>query len=108
MFGQAVIWPCLPKQQCSLTYLSKVLSLGQFYQIGKIGGVLTPKSLALAKNWLSDQETSSFLLILTKSVEPIFQSAEPNLQHTTLEEHCQAGNREKRKLSQPVSVSIAR
>ena len=44
-----------------------------------------PKSQALAKNWLTDQEKASFLIILTKSVEPIFQSAGPNSRHTTLE-----------------------
>ena len=44
-----------------------------------------PKSLASAKNWLNCQEKASFLLILTKSVEPIFQSAGPILRHATLE-----------------------
>ena len=43
------------------------------------GGVLVPKSLALAENWLYCQEKASFVLILTKSVEPIFQSAGPVL-----------------------------
>ena len=38
-----------------------------------------PKSLALVENWLNDQEKASFLFILTKSVEPIFESAGPIL-----------------------------
>ena len=44
-----------------------------------------PKLLALAKNGLNYQEKASFSLILTKSVEPIFQSAGPILRHTALE-----------------------
>ena len=45
-----------------------------------------PKLLALAKNGLNYQEKVSFLLILIKSVEPIFQSAGPISRHTALEE----------------------
>ena len=44
--------------------------------------VLTPKSLALAENC---QEKASFLHILTKPVEPIFQSAGPILRHRASE-----------------------
>ena len=44
-----------------------------------------PKLLALAKNGLNYQEKASFSLILTKSVEPIFQSAGPISRHTALE-----------------------
>ena len=44
-----------------------------------------PKSLTLAENWLNCQEKASFLLILTKYVEPIFQSPGPILRHTALE-----------------------
>ena len=44
-----------------------------------------PKSLALVENWLNCQEKACFLLILTKSVEPIFQSAGPISRHTALE-----------------------
>ena len=51
----------------------------------KIGGVLAPKSLAEAENWLNYKEKASFLLIFTKSVEPIFQTAGPILRHTALE-----------------------
>ena len=36
----------------------------------------------MAENWLNYQEEASFLLILTISVEPIFQSARPMLWHT--------------------------
>ena len=36
-----------------------------------------PKSVALAENWLNCQEQATFLLILKKSVEPIFRSAGP-------------------------------
>ena len=43
-----------------------------------------PKSLALAENGLNDQEKASFLLIFTKSVEPIFQIAGPISRHTAL------------------------
>ena len=50
----------------------------------KIRRVLAPKSLALAENWLNCQEKASFVLI-TKPIEPIFQSAGPILGHTALE-----------------------
>ena len=43
-----------------------------------------PKLLALVKNGLNYQEKASFLLIFTKSVEPIFQSAGPISRHTAL------------------------
>ena len=51
----------------------------------EIGGVLTPKSLSFAENWLHDQGKTSFLLILTKSVETIFQSAGLVLRHVASE-----------------------
>ena len=38
-----------------------------------------------AENWLNYKEKASFLHIRTKSVEPIFQSAGPILQHVALE-----------------------
>ena len=38
----------------------------------------------MSENWLNCQEKASFLLILTKSVEPSFQSAGPISQHTAL------------------------
>ena len=44
-----------------------------------------PKSLALAKIWLNYQEKASFSLILTKSIGPIFESAEPMERHRALE-----------------------
>ena len=54
-----------------------------------------PKSLDLAKNWLkyhlfldtlaNYQEKASFLLILTKSFEPIFKIAGQILRHMALE-----------------------
>ena len=44
-----------------------------------------PQSLALIENWLNCQEKASFLLILTKPVEPVLQSVGPILQHTALE-----------------------
>ena len=44
-----------------------------------------PKSLTLAENWLNCQEKASFLLILSESVEPIFQSVGPISRHTALE-----------------------
>ena len=50
----------------------------------KLEGYLA-KSLALAENWLNCQEKASFLFILTKPVEPIFQSAGPILRHRVLE-----------------------
>ena len=43
-----------------------------------------PKSLASAENWLNCQEKASFELILTKPIEPIFQSAGPILDHIAL------------------------
>ena len=43
-----------------------------------------PKSIALAENLLNYQEKGSILLILTKPVEPIFQSAGPISIHTIL------------------------
>ena len=51
----------------------------------KIRKVLDSKSLVSAKNWLNCPEKASFVLILTKPVEPIFQSAGPVLGHTALE-----------------------
>ena len=54
----------------------KVFQLGPI--LPKIRRVIVPKSLASAENWLSCQEKVSLVLILTKPVESIFQSAEPN------------------------------
>ena len=50
---------------------SKLFELGAILPKLKIRRVLAPKSLASAENW------PSFALILTKPVEPIFQSAGP-------------------------------
>ena len=61
---------------CGLFLSVKFLSVGQFYQIWQNWRVLAPKSLALAENWLNCRNKASFLLIFTKSVEPIFQSDE--------------------------------
>ena len=44
-----------------------------------------PKSLASDENWLNCQEKASFVLIFTKPVEPIFQSAGPISGHTALD-----------------------
>ena len=63
----------------------RFLSLGQYTKFDQIRRVIAPKSLALAENWLNCQEKTSFVLILTKPVEPIFQSAGPIFDHTALE-----------------------
>ena len=64
----------------------KVFELGPILpNLTKIRRVLAPKSSASAENWLNCQEKASFVLILTKPVEPIFQSAGPILGHTALE-----------------------
>ena len=44
-----------------------------------------PNSLDLTENFLNFQEKASFLFIVTKSVEPIFQSAGPISRHMALE-----------------------
>ena len=62
-----------------------VLSRASSTKFDKIEGVIVLKSLALAENWLNVQEKASFLLILTKFVQPISQSGGPILRHTTLE-----------------------
>ena len=65
---------------------SKVFELGPIVPtLTKTGGVLAPKSSSVAENWLNRQEKASFLLILSESVEPIFQSIGPILRHTALE-----------------------
>ena len=56
----------------------------------KTGGVFASKSSVLAENWLNDKK-ASFLLTLTKSVEPIFQSAGSILWHQPLRENCMVG-----------------
>ena len=70
---------------CQAVFHLRFLSLSQFYQIWQNWSVLVPRSLALAKKFLNNQEKASFILILTKSVEPIFQSAGPILWHVILE-----------------------
>ena len=43
------------------------------------------KSLALTENWLNCLGKPFFVLLLTKPVEPIFQSTGPILGHTAVE-----------------------
>ena len=43
-----------------------------------------PKSSSMAENWLTCQQKASFSLILSESVEPIFQSVGPISRHTAL------------------------
>ena len=65
--------------------LSKVFELGPILaNLTKNRRLLVPKSLASAENWLNCQEKASFVLILTKPVEPKFRSAGPILGHTAL------------------------
>ena len=51
--------------------------------------VLAPKSLALDENLINCQGKAPFVLILTKPVEPICQSAGPILGRAALEETLQ-------------------
>ena len=60
----------------------------KIFEFDKFSGVLAPKSLTLAENWLKCQEKASFLLIITEPVEPFFQSTGPLLQIQAKREHC--------------------
>ena len=57
------------------------LSLANSTKFDKIGGVVAPKSLALEENWLNCKEKASFVLILTKSGEPIFLKCWANFEN---------------------------
>ena len=72
-------------------------------EIDKIGRVLAPSSLDQAENWLNYQEKASFLVIFTKSVELIFQSAVSLLRHTAIEGTL-VGNQIKLRFKQAISM----
>ena len=64
------------------------------YQLGPIRqnlsyfrGSLSQNFQFFAENGLIYQEKASFLHIVTKSVEPIFQGLEPIVRHRALKEH---------------------
>ena len=59
------------------------LTWANFIKSDKIRRVLATKSLALAENRLNSQEKASFVLILTKPVELIFQfsAMQPKREH---------------------------